>query len=587
MRALGIDLGTSNSCAAIVDARSIRLLDWGVRGGVILPSVVASHPDGRWLLGDIAKSFEHTNVEHTYTSTKRIIGRRYDDVVVREQIGRVAYDIRPADNGEAWIVGRDGLMPPIDVAAMILRHIKEQARKQSGHDITKAVIAVPAMFDDEQLAATKQAGEVAGLDVLRVIREPTAAALHHGVERDPSPQTLAVFDLGGGTFDVSIMRVSGAEGYEVECSFGDPFLGGDDWDAAMVAHLVAQHGDWIVRDPVKRQRIYREVERVKCELSYLDSAPVQARYHGRDDDNRTLHFETTISRAEMETITRNLAERTLAPCRSALEASGLERVDTVVLVGGMTRMPLIQEMARTAFPGATMISGDEDRAIAMGAAMAAQIEMGLRNADLMDVAPHAITLEAADGSRIEMVAAQARVPCEARRIFSTAHDNQDAVTVRLYQGDELRLGQFHLERLPMRKRGEPRIEVSVEIDANGQLSARAKELTSGRTSGSAMALMSGMDRKAIERLRERVKKREIDMSPQPIEQAEPEDEPATEHEAEAPPSSRVVVLRSDGLHGVDEDDFAVVEAAGDDWRAALEGLGYTVTEDLESDRVNH
>jgi molecular chaperone DnaK len=500
--AIGIDLGTTNSCMAIRQPGGVRVIE-NREGAPTTPSVVAHQKTGKWVAGKFAARFAVDNPQHTYHSTKRLIGRQLAEPVVQETRARVGYEIVAADNGAAWIQGRLDKLAPEAIAARVLEKLREDAEAKLGEPITKAVITVPAYFNNAQRAATIAAGKIAGLEVLQILPEPTAAAIAYGVEMAQEDMTIAVYDLGGGTFDISILRVEHGE-FETLATAGDAFLGGIDFDAAVAEWTVSRQkfrgADRLLNDAVQRTRIYEEAEAARIDLSYLEQRVISIPHVTRLN-NAPVHLRDAITREELEALTADLIDRTRGPCLRALEAAGLaaDAIDRLVLVGGVTKMPAVQRMAQSLFPTAKMSSTDPDKIVAIGAAMLAASLDGGQAIKLQDVTPHSVSIETADGSLVELIAAQSKVPSSVTRRVGTAADDQPAVTARIVQGEDLPLGQFHLElgRGPAR---DARVELTVNLDLNGTVHGQMREIATGRIASAPMTLVAGIDERAIVRL---------------------------------------------------------------------------------------
>ena len=595
--AIGIDLGTTNSCMAIRTPSGVRVID-NREGQPTTPSYVQHQRSGKWIAGKFAWRTRTGEPLHTYHQTKRLIGRQYLEPVVQEMTRRVGYQIVAADNGAAWIQGRNDRLAPEYIAAKVIAKLREDAEAKFGMTpITKAVITVPAYFNNAQRNATMAAGKIAGLEVLQILPEPTAAAIAYGVEFAQENTTIAVYDLGGGTFDISILRVENGE-FETLATAGDAFLGGIDFDAAVADWAVARQSfrgsDRLLDDPVHRARIFEEVEEGRMDLSHAEervlSIPSVARVN-----RAPVHMREVLTRAELERLTAPLIERTRAPCLKALEAARLSAnsVDCLVLVGGVTRMPAVQAMAQSLFPLSRMVSTDPDKIVAIGAAMLAASLDGGEQIVLRDVTPHAVSVEAADGALVELIPAQSKVPASITRRVGCAAADQGAVTARIVQGDDLVLGQFHLElgKGPAR---DARVELTVNLDASGTVHAQMREIATGKISASPMNLISGIDERAIARLA-KAHKRDLRADTEELQRIEDVAEAAAaaspvvemfvpdEAEPEPPVAFRDVWFDDDGrIAGVDEADEAEITArmeGGEALKDALRALGYALRDE--------
>lgn len=542
MSAIGIDLGTSNSCAAVARANRVEIIK-NAEGSEITPSAVYQRDDGTWIVGASASATARAsgNWEYCFTSVKRLIGRQADDAIVQEQARRAAYRIVPAQDGGAWVEGRKQAHACEEISALVLKKLKEAAEKYTHERVTKAVIAVPAHFTTEQTSRTKDAARIAGLEVLQMVSEPTAAALAYGADAEPG-QTLAVFDLGAGTFDISIVQVT-AEGIETLATAGDDFLGGDDFDAALVAwvseYCRTEHG--LTVTPVAEARIRKEANRVKHVLSYDTTAPLTVPYVGMRG-KATINLHVDVTRELLESLTAPLIERCREPCARALEKAGLraEQVGRLLLVGGQTQMPAVDRLARSLFPNARPAAGSPDKVVAQGAARLAAALDGGGELVLKDVTPHAISLEAANGVIVEVIPAQTRIPTTAKRICTTLRDDMDSVTIRLRQGADHQLGQMHLEGLRKQPAGKARVEVEISLDASGLVFVQASDVETGRKRGKQMQMAGGMDDRALSRLAKLHRKEFVDRAidvppePEPAPVEEPPEPVSEEPVADAP-----------------------------------------------------
>ena len=488
-KVIGIDLGTTNSCVAVMDGDKPRVIE-NAEGHRTTPSVIAIGEDGERLVGQTARRQAVTNPEHTYFAVKRLIGRPFDDPAVKKDAKLVPYKIVKGKGGDAYVQGRDKVMSPAEISAITLQKMKETAEAYLGEEVTQAVITVPAYFNDAQRQATKDAGKIAGLEVLRIINEPTAAALAYGMNKEDG-KTIAVYDLGGGTFDVSILEI-GDGVFEVKATNGDTFLGGEDFDMHIVEYFNAEFkketGIDLKGDKLALQRLREEAEKAKKELSTASSYEVNLPFITADASG-PKHLNMKLTRAKLETLVGDLIKRTIAPCKKALADAGLKAadIDEVVLVGGMTRMPAVQE-AVTKFFGKEPHKGvNPDEVVAMGAAIQAGVLQGdVKDVLLLDVTPLSLGIETEGGVFTRMIDRNTTIPTKKSQVYSTAADNQSAVTIRVSQGeremaaDNKLLGQFDLVGIPPAPRGMPQIEVTFDIDANGIVNVSAKDNATGK-----------------------------------------------------------------------------------------------------------
>ena len=488
-KVIGIDLGTTNSCVAVMDGDKARVIE-NSEGVRTTPSVVAFTDDGERLIGQTARRQAVTNPDHTYFAVKRLIGRAMTDPAVKKDAKLVPYKIVKGKGGDAYVQGRDKALSPSEISAMILTKMKETAEAFLGSDVTQAVITVPAYFNDAQRQATKDAGKIAGLEVLRIINEPTAAALAYGMNKEDG-KTIAVYDLGGGTFDVSILEI-GDGVFEVKATNGDTFLGGEDFDMHIVEYFNEEfkkdNGIDLKKDKLALQRLREEAEKAKKELSTASSYEVNLPFITADASG-PKHFNMKLTRAKLETLVGDLIKRTIAPCKKALADAGLKAgdIDEIVLVGGMTRMPAVQE-AVTKFFGKEPHKGvNPDEVVAMGAAIQAGVLQGdVKDVLLLDVTPLSLGIETEGGVFTRMIDRNTTIPTKKSQVYSTAADNQSAVTIRVSQGeremaaDNKLLGQFDLVGIPPAPRGMPQIEVTFDIDANGIVNVSAKDNATGK-----------------------------------------------------------------------------------------------------------
>jgi len=488
-KVIGIDLGTTNSCVAIMDGAQPRVIE-NAEGARTTPSIVAFTEGGERLVGQPAKRQAVTNPEHTLFAVKRLIGRRYADPTVTKDKGMVSYDIVEGPNGDAWVKARGEKYAPSQISAFVLGKMKETAESYLGESVTKAVITVPAYFNDAQRQATKDAGKIAGLEVLRIINEPTAAALAYGLDKE-GDKTIAVYDLGGGTFDISVLEIS--EGlFEVKSTNGDTFLGGEDFDLRLVDYLAGEfqkeNGVDLKKDRLALQRLKEAAEKAKIELSSATQTEINLPYITADASG-PKHMALKLSRAKLEAIVEDLVKRTLEPCKKALKDAGVSAadIDEVVLVGGMTRMPKVIETVKAFFGKEPHKGVNPDEVVALGAAIQAGVLQGdVKDVVLLDVTPLSLGIETLGGVFPRLIDRNTTIPTKKGQVFSTAEDNQNAVTIRVFQGeremaaDNKLLGQFNLENIPPAPRGLPQIEVTFDIDANGIVSVQAKDKGTGK-----------------------------------------------------------------------------------------------------------
>jgi molecular chaperone DnaK len=508
-RVIGIDLGTTNSCVSIMDGSQAKVLE-NVEGARTTPSVVAFTENGEKLVGQPAKRQAVTNPQDTIFASKRLIGRTFEDETVKKDIGKVPFNIVRSDNGEAWVEGKGKKYSPSQISAFVLQKMKETAEKYLGQAVTKAVITVPAYFNDAQRQATKDAGKIAGLEVLRIINEPTAAALAYGLDKK-SGQKIAVYDLGGGTFDVSILEI-GDGVFEVKSTNGDTFLGGEDFDDSIVDYLVNEfkkdNGINLKNDKLALQRLKEAAEKAKIELSSATQTEINLPFITADKSG-PKHLNLKFTRAKLEALVSNLIERTLEPCKTALQDSGFSaaEINEVVLVGGMTRMPKIIETVKNFFGKEPNKSVNPDEVVAMGAAIQAGVLQGdVKDVLLLDVTPLSLGIETLGGVSTKLIDKNTTIPTKKSQVFSTAEDNQPAVSIRVLQGerematDNKVLGNFELVGIPPAPRGTPQIEVTFDIDANGIVNVSAKDKGTGKEQKIQIQASGGLSKEEIEKM---------------------------------------------------------------------------------------
>ncbi|MCQ2044688.1 molecular chaperone DnaK [Stutzerimonas kunmingensis] len=511
---IGIDLGTTNSCVSILENGKAKVIE-NAEGGRTTPSIIAYANDGEILVGQSAKRQAVTNPHNTLYAVKRLIGRRFDEDVVQKDIQMVPYKIVKADNSDAWVEVNGQKMAPPQISAEILKKMKKTAEDYLGEAVTEAVITVPAYFNDSQRQATKDAGRIAGLDVKRIINEPTAAALAYGMDKAKGDHTVIVYDLGGGTFDVSVIEIAEVDGehqFEVLATNGDTFLGGEDFDIRLIDYLVDEFkketGMNLKGDPLAMQRLKEAAEKAKIELSSSQQTDVNLPYITADSTG-PKHLNVKISRAKLEALVEDLVQRTIEPCRIALKDAGVDvsKIDDVILVGGQTRMPLVQQKVAEFFGKEARKDVNPDEAVAMGAAIQGAVLAGdVKDVLLLDVSPLTLGIETLGGVMTPLIEKNTTIPTKKSQVLSTADDNQSAVTIHVLQGERKQatqnksLGRFDLAEIPPAPRGMPQIEVTFDIDANGILHVSAKDKATGKQQSIVIKANSGLSEEEIEQM---------------------------------------------------------------------------------------
>jgi molecular chaperone DnaK len=572
-KVIGIDLGTTNSCVAVMEGRNPKVIE-NAEGVRTTPSIVAFNDDGERLVGLPAKRQAVTNPENTFFAIKRLIGRRYDDPMVEKDKKLVPYQIVNGDNGDAWVESRGKKYSPSQISAFILQKMKETAEAYLGEKVEQAVITVPAYFNDAQRQATKDAGKIAGLEVLRIINEPTAAALAYGLDKKGESKTIAVYDLGGGTFDISILEI-GDGVFEVKSTNGDTFLGGEDFDMRLVDYLAnefkKESGIDLRGDKLALQRLKEAAEKAKIELSSTTQTEINLPFITADASG-PKHLTMKLTRAKLESLVDDLIQKTIGPCQNALKDAGLKaaEINEVVLVGGMTRMPKVVETVKTFFGREPHKGVNPDEVVAIGAAIQAGVLQGdVKDVLLLDVTPLSLGIETLGGVFTRLIDRNTTIPTKKGQVFSTAEDNQNAVTIRVFQGeremaaDNKLLGQFDLVGIPPAPRGVPQIEVTFDIDANGIVNVAASDKATGKEQSIRIQASGGLSDADIERM---VKEAESHAD----EDKKRRELVETKNQGEALVHSTEKMLKDFG-DKVPASDKSTVEAALADLKSAIQG----------------